>query len=53
MVQEIIQKGNTYYSCEECNLIYKEREWAEKCEAFCIKYHMCSLEITKHVIQLD
>ena len=53
MVQEIKQKGNTFYGCEECNLIYKEREWAVKCEAFCKKYNMCSLEITKHATQLD
>ena len=53
MVQKINKKEITLYDCGECNLLYKEQEWAEKCEAFCIKYHMCSLEITKYAIQPD
>lgn len=38
------------YQCPECGLEYKEKEWAEKCEAWCKKYKSCNLEITKYAI---
>lgn len=38
------------YKCPECGLEYKEKEWAEKCEAWCKKHKSCNLEITKHAI---
>ena len=36
------------YQCEECGLHYDEREWAEKCEAWCREHHTCNLEIIAH-----
>lgn len=39
---------NSLYQCPECGLRYKEREWAEKCEAWCKEYKSCNLEITAH-----
>lgn len=53
MVHTLERHTKTFYVCEECGLIYKEREWAEKCEEFCAKYQMCSLEITRYAVQLD
>ena len=38
------------YQCPKCGLKYKEKEWAEKCEAWCKKYKSCNLEITKYAI---
>ena len=48
MVKKIDKKGEEYYQCEECKLIYKERKWAEKCENWCKKNKSCNLKITKH-----
>ena len=51
---EEIKKGNKiYYGCEECGFAYKSKELADKCEAYCKKHKSCSLEVTKHAIQLD
>ena len=41
-------KKSTLYKCPECGFEYKEKQWAEKCEAWCSKYKSCNLEITKH-----
>lgn len=50
-----IMKGHGHerelYKCPECGLEYKEKEWAEKCEAWCRKNKNCNLEITKHAIK--
>ena len=43
------KKGD--YICKECDFAYKEKQWAEKCEAYCKKHPSCSLEITKHAIK--
>jgi hypothetical protein len=43
------KRGN--YVCEACDFIYKDKEWAEKCETFCMTKRSCSLEITKHAIK--
>ncbi len=39
------------YKCPECGFEYKEKQWAEKCEAWCKKYQSCNLEITNHAIK--
>lgn len=39
------------YECPECHLNYKEKEWMDKCEAWCKKHHSCSLEIIAHAIE--
>jgi predicted ATP-dependent serine protease len=53
MVKEIKKNDENLYVCEECGLVYKERRWAEQCEEFCSKYHSCSLEITRHAVQMN
>ncbi len=52
MVREIFQNEEQYYICDVCNLSYKERSWAEKCQDYCTKYSACSLEITRHATQM-
>ena len=39
------------YKCPECGYWYKEKEWAEKCEAWCKEHKSCNLEITKHAVK--
>jgi len=48
MVKEVRRGSTTYYVCEACGFGYREREWAEKCQAWCEKYHSCNLEIMQH-----
>jgi hypothetical protein len=39
------------YQCQECSLHYREKSWAQACEAFCRRNHACSLDIAKHAIE--
>ncbi|MBI2577569.1 MAG: hypothetical protein HYV77_01860 [Candidatus Wildermuthbacteria bacterium] len=34
--------------CKECGFRYIEKEWAEKCEAWCREHKSCNLEIISH-----
>lgn len=43
---KIKQRG--LFVCPECGFKYKEKEWADKCEAWCKEHHSCNLEITSH-----
>ena len=48
------KKGNKiYFMCEACNMFYETKELAQKCEDFCNKYKGCSLEITKHAVNIE
>jgi len=38
------------YKCPECGFWYKEKKWAEKCQAWCKEHKSCNLEIIKHAI---
>lgn len=42
------QSQSPLYECPECHLKYKEKEWAEKCEAWCREHKSCNLEIIAH-----
>ena len=50
MVKEEIINGIVYFMCEACNMYYKTKEPAQKCENFCKKYRSCSIEITRHAV---
>lgn len=50
MVEEESQEEGRLYECGECKLKYKEKEWAEKCEAWCKEHNSCHLEIIKHAV---
>jgi glycosyltransferase involved in cell wall biosynthesis len=36
------------FTCKQCGFIYKQKEWAIKCEQWCTKHNSCNLEITRH-----
>ncbi|MBS3054639.1 MAG: hypothetical protein J4431_03830 [Candidatus Aenigmarchaeota archaeon] len=44
--------GEKISVCQECGLGYRESQWAEKCENWCEEHHSCSIEITKHAIDV-
>lgn len=41
-------KDSELYQCPECGFHYKDREWAEKCEAWCREHKSCNIGITAH-----
>lgn len=48
----IIRKDSTeFFQCEECSLVYSDRETAEKCQAWCSENKSCHLEIIKHAVK--
>ena len=52
MVRERSENGERFYVCEECSLRYKDKETAERCEAWCRKHGSCNLEIIKYAVGL-
>lgn len=52
MVKEIKHNKRAFYQCNKCKFYYKTKELAGKCQDFC-KNNACSVEITKHAVQLD
>ncbi len=48
---KIVKKTESGYECSECHYVYKEKKWAEKCEAWCKKHKSCNLNITKNAIK--
>ena len=44
-------EGRKCHRCDECLLYYKDKEIAEKCEAWCKAHNSCNLEITKQSLQ--
>lgn len=53
MVKQLNKNNKAYYLCEECDFAYKDQETAEKCEAWCKKYHSCNMEITKYAVNIQ
>ena len=53
MVKEIEKQGRKFYQCEKCKFVYEDKNWAEKCEAWCKENNSCNLEITKHATHFD
>lgn len=39
------------HKCPECGLNYNDKEWADKCEAWCKEHHSCNLDITSHAVE--
>ncbi|MBI3443002.1 MAG: hypothetical protein HY007_04505 [Candidatus Sungbacteria bacterium] len=50
MTKTIQKENKELYQCEECGFQYAEKEWAEKCEAWCKEHQSCNIEITAHAI---
>jgi hypothetical protein len=38
------------FMCEECHLLYKNKDLAQKCEDWCREKKSCNLEITRHAV---
>ncbi|MDE1828353.1 MAG: hypothetical protein KGH65_04285 [Candidatus Micrarchaeota archaeon] len=41
------------YECKACGLHYNTKELADKCYAWCSAHKSCSMEITKHSIEMS
>lgn len=52
MVKEVEKNGKTLYMCEACNMYYETFDLAKQCEDYCNKHHACSLDITKHAVDV-
>ena len=48
MVKISTEKGKELYQCRECGFHYEDKEWADKCEAWCRERKSCNLEIVAH-----
>lgn len=48
MFKSIQQQEKVLHQCGECGFRYEEKEWAEKCEAWCKEHQSCNIEITAH-----
>lgn len=40
------------FVCSECGLSYADKEWAQKCQAWCREHHSCNIEITAHAVKI-
>lgn len=40
-----------FYECAECGMRYVDKEWAEKCKAWCSEHHTCNIEIIQHAVK--
>lgn len=47
-MKKLDEDNQVLYQCEECSLKYVEKEWAEKCEAWCKENKSCNLDIIQH-----
>ena len=45
------ESNKKFYQCPECGLHYKDKDQAEKCEAWCKEHHSCNLEIINSAIE--
>jgi hypothetical protein len=48
---KMVRKIKGLYKCAECKMVYKNRNWAVKCEGWCKKNKSCNLEIIKHALK--
>lgn len=39
------------YKCSECSFSYKDKKWAEKCEAWCKEHRSCNLDIISSAVE--
>jgi len=53
MVKEVKKEKKTYYRCTICKFNYESKQLAQQCEAYCEKFKSCSLEITKHAVEVE
>ncbi|MBI2851337.1 MAG: hypothetical protein HYX80_09950 [Chloroflexi bacterium] len=54
MVKEIQKDSQTLYVCEECGYAYKEKKWAQECQAWDQAHPgTCNVEIIQHGAPLE
>ena len=46
----MVKKEDETFVCKECGFSYKIKEFGQKCEDWCKKYHSGNLEITKYAL---
>ncbi len=51
MVKSVNKENGEFYQCEECDLLYRDKSWAQKCEGWCRENNSCNLNITKYAIK--
>jgi len=51
MVKTITKENTELYQCEECGFKYRDKETAEKCQAWCGEHNSCNLDIIKDAVQ--
>lgn len=48
---DIKKENKKLFRCPECGLYYVEKEWEERCEAWCREHPSCNLEIAAHAVE--
>ncbi len=43
--------GEKMFVCSECGMQYTNKEWAQKCSAWCREHKSCNLEIIEHAVK--
>lgn len=46
----VVVRGETYFACEICGLIYETAELASSCESWCRAHGSCNVEIASHAV---
>lgn len=39
------------FVCPECGFSYKDKDWAQKCVAWCKEHKSCNLDIIEHAVK--
>jgi len=47
----MVKQEKNMFICGECGMKYKEKELAEKCQAWCKENKSCNLDIIKHAVK--
>jgi len=50
MAKMIKKENKKYYQCGICKFVYKDKNWADKCEEWCKKHKSCNMSITNYAV---
>ena len=54
MVSEVKKGKQILFRCDACGMLFREREWAEKCQAWCETHEgTCNMEYIQHTVNPD
>lgn len=48
-----MEKSSSIYVCKVCGFSYREKEIAERCEAWCGEHKSCNLDIISHAVEME